>query len=190
LRQLPVTTDPGARLLEVVSRLGGATSHATPSFTSARLREPRFQPLRGSPQLARLPTAEASNADRQRVNAVRCARSSRMNAQTPASVFNGPEHWRQRAEEARRMADLMSNIPSKEAMLRIAEDYVRLAKRAEERAKRSPSSATRRTAPPAPAPESARGVLRDALDHQRTGKGFNHQPKILPQVKPCLGMAL
>jgi hypothetical protein len=137
LRQLPVTTDPGARLLEVVSRLGGATSHATPSFTSARLREPRFQPLRGSPQLARLPTAEASNADRQRVNAVRCARSSRMNAQTPASVFNGPEHWQQRAEEARRMADLMSNIPAKEAMLRIAEDYEHLAEWAEERAKRS-----------------------------------------------------
>ena len=137
LRQLPVTTDPGARLLEFVSRLGGATSHATPSFTSARLREPRFQPLRGSPQLARLPTAEASNADRQRVNAVRCARSSRMNAQTPASVFNGPEHWQQRAEEARRMADLMSNMPSKEAMLRIAEDYKHLAEWAEERAKRS-----------------------------------------------------
>jgi hypothetical protein len=138
LRQLPVTTDPGAHLLEVVAaRLGGATSHATPSFTSARLREPRFQPLRGSPQLARLPTAEASNADRQRVNAVRCARSSRMNVQTPASVFNGPEHWRQRAEEARRMADLMSNIPSKEAMLRIAEDYKHLAEWAEERAKRS-----------------------------------------------------
>src|ERR1700732_5097114 len=108
-----------------------------PSFTSARLREPWFQPLRGSPQLARLPAAEASNADRQRVNAVRCARSSRMNAQTPASVFNGPEHWRQRAEEARRMADLMSNIPSKEAMLRIAEDYEHLAEWAEERAKRS-----------------------------------------------------
>jgi hypothetical protein len=34
------------------------------------------------------------------------------------------------------MADLMSDTPSKEAMLRIAEDY--LAKRAEERAKRSP----------------------------------------------------
>jgi hypothetical protein len=83
-RLMPVTTDPGARLLEVVSRLGGATSHAT-----------------------------------------------------PASVFNGPEHWRQRAEEARRMADLMSNIPSKEAMLRIAEDYEHLAEWAEERAKRS-----------------------------------------------------
>ena len=61
--------------------------------------------------------------------------TSRMNAQTPASVFNGPEHWRQRAEEARRMAELMSDIPSKEAMLRIAEDYERHAKRAEERAK-------------------------------------------------------
>ena len=60
-----------------------------------------------------------------------------MNAQTPASVFNGPEHWRQRAEEARRMADLMSNMPSKEAMLRIAEDYKHLAEWAEERAKRS-----------------------------------------------------
>jgi hypothetical protein len=36
------------------------------------------------------------------------------------------------------MADLVSDIPSKEAMLRVAEDYERLAKRAEERAKRSP----------------------------------------------------
>ena len=64
--------------------------------------------------------------------------TSRMNAQTLASALNDPEHWRQRSEEARRMADLMSDIPSKEAMLRIAEDYERLAKPAEERAKRSP----------------------------------------------------
>ena len=69
-------------------------------------------------------------------NAVRNARSSRMNAQAPASVFNDPEHWRQRAEEARRMADL-SDVPSKEAMLRIAEEYEKLAERAEQRAKRS-----------------------------------------------------
>ena len=69
-------------------------------------------------------------------NAVRNARSSRMNAQAPASVFNDPEHWRQRAEEARRMADL-SDVPSKEAMLRIAEEYENLAERAEQRAKRS-----------------------------------------------------
>jgi hypothetical protein len=50
-----------------------------------------------------------------------------MNAQTPASAFDDPEHLRQRAVEARRMADLMSDIPSKEAMLRIAEEYERLA---------------------------------------------------------------
>src|SRR6202040_3477484 len=48
--------------------------------------------------------------------------TSRMNAQTPASALNDPEHWRQRSEEARRMANLMSDIPSKEAMLRIADD--------------------------------------------------------------------
>jgi hypothetical protein len=136
LRQLPVTTDPGARLLEVVSRLGGYLTRYPVFHLRSASRAP-VSTLRGSPQLARLPTAEASNADRQRVNAVRCARSSRMNAQTPASVFNGPEHWRQRAEEARRMADLMSNIPSKEAMLRIAEDYEHLAEWAEERAKRT-----------------------------------------------------
>jgi len=35
------------------------------------------------------------------------------------------------------MAALMSNIPSKEAMLRIAKDYEHLADWAEERAKRS-----------------------------------------------------
>ena len=96
------------------------------------------QPKADELQSGRFPTAGVSYGDRQRVNAVRDARSSRMNAQTPASTFNDPEHWRQRAEEARRMVDLMGDIPSKEAMLRIAEDYERLAKRAEERAKRSP----------------------------------------------------
>jgi hypothetical protein len=43
------------------------------------------------------------------------------------------------------MADLMSDIPSKEAMLRIAEDYERHAKRAEERARRSSRSASATT---------------------------------------------
>ena len=65
----------------------------------------------------------------------RCAVLGAM--KTPVSVFERPEHWRQRPEEARRMADLMSNMPSKEAMLGIAEDYERLAKWVEERAKRS-----------------------------------------------------
>ena len=52
----------------------------------------------------------------------------------PLPVINDPEHWRQRAEEARHIAEQMKDMPSKDAMLRIAKDYERLAKRAEERA--------------------------------------------------------
>ena len=54
----------------------------------------------------------------------------------PQSVINDPEHWRSRAEEARTIAEQMNDLPSKEAMLRIAKDYDRLAKRTEERAQR------------------------------------------------------
>jgi hypothetical protein len=49
------------------------------------------------------------------------------------SVFNDPEYWRRRAEEARDIAEQMKDMPSKDVMLRIAKDYERLAKRAEER---------------------------------------------------------
>ena len=55
----------------------------------------------------------------------------------PASFINDPEHWRQRAEEARTIADQMHDPQSKEAMLKIAEDYERLGERAERRAKGS-----------------------------------------------------
>jgi hypothetical protein len=55
----------------------------------------------------------------------------------PASFINDPEHWRQRAEEARTIADQMNDPQSKEAMLKIAEDYERLGERAERRAKGS-----------------------------------------------------
>jgi len=58
----------------------------------------------------------------------------------PASVVNDPKHWRMRAEEARALADKMSDELSKKMMLGIAEDYDRLAERAEERAKRPPQS--------------------------------------------------
>jgi hypothetical protein len=53
------------------------------------------------------------------------------------SFINDPRHGRGRAEEARTLADLMSDDMSKQMMLRIADDYDRLAERAEQRAKHS-----------------------------------------------------
>ena len=50
------------------------------------------------------------------------------------SFLNDPKHWRDRAEEARTRADQLDDPQSKSAMLRIADDYERLAKRAEARA--------------------------------------------------------
>jgi hypothetical protein len=58
----------------------------------------------------------------------------------PTSFINDPEHWRSRAEEARTIAEQMKDMPSREAMLRIAKDYERLATRAEQRLKRSPQA--------------------------------------------------
>ncbi len=68
------------------------------------------------------------------------AYQSPLEADMPASFINDPEHWRRRAEEARSIAEQMSDSPSKEAMLRIAKDYERLAERAEQRAKGSAQS--------------------------------------------------
>ena len=36
--------------------------------------------------------------------------------------YNDPEYWRERAEEARVLAELMMDKTAKEAMLRVAED--------------------------------------------------------------------
>jgi hypothetical protein len=50
------------------------------------------------------------------------------------SFINDPEHWRNRAVEARTLADQMSDEASKQTMLKIAADYERLAERATLRA--------------------------------------------------------
>jgi hypothetical protein len=39
--------------------------------------------------------------------------------------INEPDHWRARAEEARMLANQMNDSESRDAMLRIAEDYER-----------------------------------------------------------------
>ena len=50
------------------------------------------------------------------------------------SHINDPEHWRNRAEEARTLANQMNDEVSKQMMLRIAADYDKLAERAALRA--------------------------------------------------------
>jgi hypothetical protein len=57
------------------------------------------------------------------------------------SFIHDPAHWRQRAEQARTIADQMNDAEAKGMMLKIAEDYEKLAKRAEVRVAKSPGSA-------------------------------------------------
>ena len=47
-----------------------------------------------------------------------------------APHLNDPEHWRQRAQESRVLAEQMSDETSKKMMLKIADDYEKLAARA------------------------------------------------------------
>ena len=47
--------------------------------------------------------------------------------------INDPKHWRERAEEARTVAEQLTDLDSKRRMLRIADDYEELARRAEKR---------------------------------------------------------
>jgi hypothetical protein len=47
--------------------------------------------------------------------------------------IDDPEHWRGRAEEARTIADQINDPVSRNMMFQIAEEYEKLAKRAETR---------------------------------------------------------
>jgi len=49
------------------------------------------------------------------------------------SHFNDPEHWRQRAEELRAIADNLKEAEPKRIILSVANDYDKLAQRAEQR---------------------------------------------------------
>jgi hypothetical protein len=50
--------------------------------------------------------------------------------------YDNPEHWHMRAEEMRVMANDMTDETAKQMMLRIADDYDKLAERAASRMQR------------------------------------------------------
>ena len=52
------------------------------------------------------------------------------------SVLDSSKHWQQRAEEARSIAEQLSDLQSRRMTLGIAADYARLAEHAEQRAKK------------------------------------------------------
>jgi hypothetical protein len=52
-------------------------------------------------------------------------------------IFNDPEHWKARANEARALAQQMTDPVGRERMLEIAEQYDRLVARAVERLRSS-----------------------------------------------------
>jgi hypothetical protein len=54
-----------------------------------------------------------------------------------SSLLNNPEHWRNRAGEARRIAQELDDAEQRKSMLEIAEAYDRIAERAKEVEKQS-----------------------------------------------------
>jgi hypothetical protein len=59
------------------------------------------------------------------------------------SKISDPEYWRRRAEEARTLADELTDPETKRKMIKIAEDYETLAIRGEQRLRRHSSATIR-----------------------------------------------
>jgi len=60
---------------------------------------------------------------------------------TNVPIADDPVHWRKRADEMRQLAETMSDMKSREALLKLAGDYDKLAQRAADRTPKSkPSS--------------------------------------------------
>ena len=57
-----------------------------------------------------------------------------------SNVLDDPQHWRDRAEEVRRVARFVSDQRAKETILRMADEYDQLAHDAEQRAQRRQNS--------------------------------------------------
>ena len=63
-------------------------------------------------------------------------------------LFFNPCHWLHRAEEMRALADDMKDDTAKKSLLRLAEEYEKLAKRAEVRSTGTQLQASDQRAPP------------------------------------------
>jgi len=62
------------------------------------------------------------------------------------SINCNPEHWRARAKEARTLAESLGDAECRRTMLQVADDYEKLAARAEQRGKPAGRSSARNIA--------------------------------------------
>jgi hypothetical protein len=61
---------------------------------------------------------------------------SEWEAPMPTASINDSKHWSDRADEMRALSDAMKNVEATAIMLRLADDYDKLADQATERQKR------------------------------------------------------